>query len=136
MGAETEPRTDRHAGQRAQGGGVRAGGLPAVRIGLLGGLVGMACCVGPTVLALLGGVGAATAYAWAEQLYSGYAWGFRLSGLAVMAVLVVWTLRRRRSCSVAGVATARWRLLLAVGVAVATYAVLYGLTTLAGGYAH
>jgi hypothetical protein len=57
-----------------------------VRIGLAGGLVGMLCCVGPTVLLV-------------------------------------------------GAKAARWRLALVAGVAVATYGVLYGLTTLAGALA-
>jgi len=109
--------------------------LPAVRIGLVGGLVGMLCCVGPTVLALLGVLGAGTAYTWAVDLYGGYAWWFRLAGLAVTAGLVIWALRRRRACSLAGVRTARLRLLLVAVVAVATYLVLYGVTTLAGGLA-
>ncbi len=110
-------------------------GLPAVRIGLLGGLVGMVCCVGPTVLALLGVLSAGTAYVWAEDLYGGYAWWFRLAGLAVTVGLVVWALRRRRACSLAGARAARGRLLLVAAVAVATYLVLYGVTTLAGGLA-
>lgn len=59
--------------------------MPAVRIGL----VGMTCCVGPTVLALVGVVGAGTAYAWAERLDGGYAWWFRLGGLVVMVARVV-----------------------------------------------
>ena len=126
--AEARSRSDiRPARRRLPG---RA--LPVVRIGLLGGLVGMGCCVGPTVLALVGVLGAGTAYAWAENLYGGYAWWFRLAGLAVTVVPVVWALRRRRACSLAGARAARWRLLLVVGVAVATYLVLYAVTTLAG----
>lgn len=106
--------------------------VPAVRIGVLGGLVGMLCCVGPTVLALLGVLGAGTAYAWAKDLYGGYAWWFRLAGLVVTGGLVILALRRRRACSLAGARAARWRLLLVTGMAVATYAVLYAVTTLAG----
>lgn len=109
--------------------------LPAVRIGLAGGLVGMLCCVGPTVLALIGVVGAGTALSWADDLYGGYAWWFRLGGLAVMAGLVVWALRRRRSCSLGGVRAARWKLALMVGVGVLSYGVFYGLTAWAGTYA-
>lgn len=69
---------------------------------------------------------------WAEHLYGGYAWWFRLAGLAVTAGLAVVALRRRRSCSLAGVKAARWRLLLVLAAAVATYGVSYGLTTWAG----
>ncbi|HEY4007615.1 MAG TPA: hypothetical protein VGM60_20870 [Pseudonocardia sp.] len=110
-------------------------GLPAIRIGLVGGTVGMLCCVGPTVLALAGVLGAGTAYAWAEELYGGYAWWFRLGGLAVTVGLVVWALRRRQSCSLGGVRAGWRRLLLLVVVAVVTYLVLYAVTTLAGPFA-
>ncbi len=111
------------------GRGGRAGRFPMWRIGLTSGLVGILCCVGPTVLALLGIVGAGTAFAWATHLYDNYAWWFRLGGLAVLAVLVWVALRRRNQCSIAGVRRWRWRLLGVLAVAVATYAVLYALTT-------
>lgn len=113
----------------------KTGGLPAVRFGLLGGLTGILCCVGPTVLALLGVVGAGTAFAWATRLYDGYAWWFRLAGLAVIAVLVWVSLRRRNACSIAGLKRAQWRLVLILAVAVATYLLLYGLTTWLGTFA-
>jgi hypothetical protein len=109
--------------------------LSAVRIGLLSGLVGMFCCVGPTVLALLGLVSAATAFAWATDLYDGYAWLFRLAGLAVLGALVWWSLRRRSMCSLDGVRTARRRIAAALGIAVATYGVLYAVTTWLGTFA-
>ncbi|WP_393916653.1 hypothetical protein [Halostreptopolyspora alba] len=63
--------------------------------------MGILCCVGPTVLALLGIVSAGTAFVWATDLYDGYAWWFRLAGLAVLAGLVWWSLRRRGVCSAA-----------------------------------
>lgn len=54
--------------------------LPIWRIGIISGLVGMLCCVGPTILALVGIISAATAFAWANDLYDNYAWWFRVSG--------------------------------------------------------
>ncbi|HEX2262870.1 MAG TPA: hypothetical protein VHH52_03795 [Pseudonocardiaceae bacterium] len=36
-------------------------------MGLTGGVVGILCCTGPTVLALLGVVSAGTAFAWAPM---------------------------------------------------------------------
>jgi hypothetical protein len=77
--------------------------LPSIRIGVLAGLTGILCCVGPTVLAMVGIVGAGTAYAWANTLYDGYAWFFRLGGLLVLVVLVAWSLKRRDQCTLAGV---------------------------------
>lgn len=109
--------------------------LPVWRMGLTGGLVGILCCVGPTVLALVGLVSAGTAFAWATNLYDNYAWWFRLGGLAVLAGLVWWSLRRRDQCSVAGMRRWRWRLLAVLAVAVGTYVALYALTTWLGNFA-
>ncbi|WP_199432672.1 hypothetical protein [Qaidamihabitans albus] len=116
----SEPRTDR---------------LPVWRIGLTGGLVGILCCVGPTVLALLGIVSAGTAFAWASELYGGYAWLFRLGGLVVLALLVWRSLRRQNQCNVAGMRRRRWRLLGVAAVAVLTYLALYAFTTWLGTFA-
>ncbi|MDV6013632.1 hypothetical protein [Haloechinothrix sp. LS1_15] len=109
--------------------------LPVWRTGLAGGLVGILCCVGPTVLALLGVVSAGTAFVWATELYDGYAWWFRLAGLAVLALLVWLSLRRRDQCSVAGLRRWRWRLAGTLAVAVGTYVALYALTTWLGTFA-
>jgi uncharacterized BrkB/YihY/UPF0761 family membrane protein len=119
-GSRRRPKTDR---------------LPIWRTGLTGGLVGILCCVGPTVLSLLGIVSAGTAFAWATNLYDNYAWWFRLGGLAVLTVLVWVSLRRRNQCSVAGVRRWRWRLLGVLAVAVGTYVALYALTTWLGTFA-
>ncbi len=111
------------------------GRLPAWRIGVTGGLVGILCCVGPTLLALLGVVSAGTAFVWATDLYDNYAWWFRVAGLAVLLLLVWLALRRRNACSVAGVRSVRWRLLGVLGVAVVTYGLLYAVTTWLGTFA-
>jgi hypothetical protein len=106
--------------------------VPVWRIGVIGGVVGILCCVGPAVLALLGIVSATTAFLWATDLYDSYAWWFRLGGLLVLTVLVWIALRRRRICTLAGIRKLRRRLLGVLGVAVATYVVLYVLTTWLG----
>lgn|GEM_PF-1097537 len=107
-------------------------GLPAVRIGILGGLTGIFCCVGPTILAVFGVVSAATAFSWATNLYDNYAWWFRISGLLLMAVVIMLALRKRNQCSISGARTYRKKIFIALGVAVATYAALYALTTWLG----
>ena len=86
------------------------GRLPIWRIGITGGVVGILCCVGPTVLAMLGFISGATALAWADNLYGNYAWWFRLGGLGVLALLVWIALRRRDQCSLGGLRRLRWRL--------------------------
>ncbi|KZS84353.1 hypothetical protein B4U45_12965 [Mycobacterium persicum] len=105
------------------------GRLPIWRIGITGGLVGILCCVGPTVLAMFGIISGATALVWANNLYGNYAWWFRLSGLGVLALLVWIALRRRNQCSLGGIRRLRWRLATTLGIAVGTYAVLYAVTT-------
>jgi hypothetical protein len=114
---------------------IRQRGLPAIRIGLVAGVTGLLCCVGPTVLALLGVVSAGTAFVWATDLYDGYAWWFRAGGLLLLGGLLVWSLRRRDQCSLGGVRKTWPRLVLALGVAVGTYALLYALTTWLGTFA-
>lgn len=99
------------------------------RIGIISGLVGMLCCVGPTILALVGIISAATAFAWANDLYDNYAWWFRVSGLAVLAILVWWALRHRNRCSVNAIRRLRWRLMAVLAIAVGTYGVLSAVTT-------
>lgn len=103
--------------------------------GLSGGFVGLLCCVGPTMLALLGVISAGTAFTWSTDLYNTYAWPFRIAGLAVLGGLVWWSLHRRRACNLAGIRRWRVRLLAVLGVGVATYAALYGLTTWLGTFA-
>lgn len=103
-----------------------------MRIGVAGGVTALLCCVGPTVLALIGAVSGATALAWAHGLYNGYAWFFRLGGLVVLLLLVGWALKRRNACSLQG-ARHHWRrVALALAVAVGTYGGLYALTTWLG----
>ena len=113
----------------------QSGKIPSLKIGLMGGLVGMLCCVGPTVLAIVGVVSATTAHAWANDLYGNYAWLFRLGGLLVMAGLVAYTLKRKNQCTIEGARNSRKRIFMALGIAVGTYAFLYALTTWLGNLA-
>ncbi len=103
--------------------------LPMWRIGITSGLVGILCCVGPIVLAVLGIVSGATALAWGNNLYGNFAWWFRLGGLGVLALLVWTALRRRNQCSIGGIRRLRWRLVTVLAIAAGTYTVLYAMTT-------
>jgi hypothetical protein len=102
----------------------RQRGLPAIRIGIVAGITGLLCCVGPTVLALLGVVSAGTAFVWATDLYDGYRWWFRLAGLAVMALLV-WVVAQAQPVQ-PGRGPHRARTALAFGRSVATARSLRG----------
>lgn len=99
--------------------------------GLLAGLVGITCCVGPTVAALLGIISAASALDLANNLYGDWGWAFRLAGLAVAVAIVAVARRRARACSVAPGRLRRFVAVLAV-TGVATYGVLYAVTTWLG----
>ncbi|MEQ9324745.1 MAG: hypothetical protein RIF41_36605 [Polyangiaceae bacterium] len=109
--------------------------IPYVRIGLASGLVGMLCCVGPTILALTGVLTASVAADLANDLYGSYAWYFRGAGLLVALGLAAVTLRSRHACNIRGAMSARRKLGLMLGVAIATYAVLYAVTTWLGSFA-
>jgi hypothetical protein len=100
-----------------------------VTLGLLAGLVGISCCVGPVVMVLLGLSSVSFAISLGNTLYYGYGWYFRGAALLLAAAGVVGVLRGRRSCSLRG-ARQQWRLLLTVGVVMAAvYAALYWFTT-------
>lgn len=100
-----------------------------ILVGALAGLVGIACCVTPTALVLLGLSTVSFAISFGNTLYYQYGWYFRLAGLSVGAIGVIKILQARKSCSLRGVRQ-EWRLFVVVAVTtVVVYAALYGLTT-------
>ncbi len=101
------------------------------RHGVLAGLVGIGCCAGPTVAALLGIISASSAVSLADNLYGHWEWAFLLAGTATAATVVVTARRRARSCSLAPGRHRRFLLLVAVS-ALATYGTLYVITTALG----
>lgn len=93
------------------------------------GLAGISCCVGPTVLALLGLTSVSFAISLGNTLYYRYGWYFRGAALVLAVAGVVSLLRKRKSCTIRG-AQEQWRLLVTVVAAmVVVYAGLYWLTT-------
>lgn len=109
----------------------RAAGI----IGGVSGLVGIACCVSPVVLYLIGVASATTAVSLGNTLYYEYGWYFRGAGAIAGIVAVILYLRGRGRCDLRA-ARSSWRTLAGAGVvAVATYAALYGATTWLGSLA-
>ncbi len=109
----------------------RVGGT-GVRAGLLAGTIGILCCVGPTVAALLGLTSAAVAVDLANDLYSDWGWAFKLAG-AVTAGAAFWLARRRAgSCPVDERPNLMRFAIVLVGTGVLTYLALYALTTWLG----
>ncbi len=85
-----------------------------LRVGIVAGLAGISCCVGPTVLALLGLSSVSFAISLGNTLYYQYGWYFRGAALVLAAAGVVSLLRKRKSCTLRG-AREQWRLLVTVG---------------------
>lgn len=103
-----------------------------LRLGLLAGLVGISCCVGPTALALLGLATVSFALSLANTLYNEYGWYFRGVAIVLAAAGIVRLLRARKACTLRG-AREQWRLVLTVLVVLAvTYIALYWITTWLG----
>lgn len=98
-------------------------------VGALAGLVGIACCVTPAALVVLGLGTVSFAISLGNTLYDEYGWYFRLAGLSVATAGVIMVLRARKSCSLRGLLQQR-RLIGVVAITmVIVYAALYGLTT-------
>jgi len=99
-----------------------------VGLGGLAGLVGISCCVLPTMLAATGLSSVAFAISLGTTLYYGYGWYFRAAAL-VFAVLATFAVLRRRGTCTLRSARGQLPLFLSVGVAmIVVYAVLYALT--------
>jgi len=99
-----------------------------LKLGILAGLVGISCCVTPTVLALFGLASVSFAISVGNTLYYTYGWYFRGAALLLAVVGVVVQLRSRKACTLRG-ARDQWRLLLTVAIVmVAVYLSLYWVT--------
>ncbi len=98
------------------------------RLGAIAGLVGISCCVGPTVLALLGLSTVSFAISLGNTLYYGYGWYFRGAALVLAVLGVVGILRGRKACSLRGARAQRKLLLTVLFMMIAVYWFLYGLT--------
>lgn len=111
----------------------RRDGVPMDRsgltLGVLAGLVGIACCASPVALVLLGLSSVSFALSLGNTLYYEYGWYFRGAAILLAAAGVVGILRGRKSCSLRGLRE-QWRLLFTVILSmVLIYAVLYWLTS-------
>lgn len=98
-------------------------------LGVLAGAIGLGCCVYPVVLVLLGISSATSAVALGTRLFTEWGWAFKLAGgaFAAAALLVQW--RKARACSIDRrprfARNAAWL----IGSGLATYGVLYVVTT-------
>lgn len=110
----------------------KAGPSPrGVVAGLIAGVVGIGCCVGPAVAALTGITSAAVAIDVADSLYPEWRWAFKLAGLGLGGLAIGLTLRSRRRCGSRRLGLLRYSMIVAV-TGLATYGAIYGLTTWLG----
>lgn len=101
----------------------------------ISGLIGIGCCVYPVALVLLGLSSAAAAVDLATVLFEEWGWAFKSAG-AASALAALWIQRRRaRACPVDARPSLLRNALWILAIAVATYAVFYGLTTWLGSIA-
>ena len=101
-------------------------------LGIVAGLIGISCCVGPTVLALLGLSSVSFAISLSNTLYYEYGWYFRGAAVVLGALGVIGLLRARKSCTLRGTRQ-QWRLFLTVAATmVVVYVALAWLTTWLG----
>jgi hypothetical protein len=104
-------------------------------LGAIAGLIGIGCCVYPVVLVLLGLSSAAVAVDLANVLFDEWGWAFKSAGVA-SALAALWIQRRRaHACPVDARPTLLRNALWISAIAVATYAVVYGLTAWLGSLA-
>jgi len=101
--------------------------------GLIAGIIGIGCCVGPAVAALTGITSAAVAIDAANSLYSEWGWAFKLAGLIAGGVAIGLSLKARRRCRTRPLGIGRYALIVVV-TGLVTYGALYGLTTWLGGF--
>lgn len=102
----------------------------SVVTGLAAGVIGISCCVGPAVAALIGVTSAAVAIDVATDLYNNWGWAFRGVGLVFAGMVVAVSLKRRRACGAEPRAVRNIAIVAVTGVA--TYVSLYGATTWLG----
>ncbi len=64
-------------------------------------LVASLCCLSPVILVALGLGSASFAASLADVFYGQYSWAFRITGLVLLAISLLWYFRRRRGiCTV------------------------------------
>jgi hypothetical protein len=102
-----------------------------VAAGLIAGIIGIGCCVGPAVVALTGITSAAVAIDTANSLYSQWGWAFKLAGFGAGGVAIAFALGSRRRCRTRPLGISRYALIVVI-TGLATYGTLYGVTTWLG----
>ncbi len=84
------------------------------------------CCLTPVVIVLFGLGSVSLAASLADTLYGTYAWAFRIAGLALLGLSLIWYLRREKGiCTLDEAKRRRNEVLNIVGIALAVGVVGY-----------
>ena len=76
------------------------------------------CCLTPVVIVLFGLGSVSLAASLADTLYGTYKWGFRIAGLILLGLSLVWYLRREKGiCTIDEAKRRRNEILNVVGIA-------------------
>jgi hypothetical protein len=102
---------------------------------VIAGLIGIGCCVYPVALVLLGLSSAVAAVDLANVLLDEWGWAFKSAGVVFALAALRIQRRRARACPVDVRPTLTRNAVWIAAIAVATYAVVYGLTTWLGSLA-
>ncbi len=80
-------------------------------------VVASLCCLTPVIIVLFGLGSVSLAASLADTLYGTYAWAFRIAGLALLALSLVWYLRREKGiCTIDEAKRRRNEILNIVGI--------------------
>lgn len=89
-------------------------------------VVASLCCLMPVVIVLFGLGSVSLAASLADTLYGTYAWVFRIAGLALLGLSIVWYLRREKGiCTLDEAKRRRNEILNIVGIAITVGVVGY-----------
>jgi peptidoglycan/LPS O-acetylase OafA/YrhL len=95
------------------------------------GFVGLGCCVGPAIAALVGVISATVAVDLATDLYKDWGWAFKLVAACLGIVAVLVAKRKAVKCSIAQPRIGRLIATLVL-TGLVTYGALYAVTTRLG----
>ena len=80
-------------------------------------VVASLCCLTPVIIVLFGLGSVSLAASLADTLYGTYAWAFRIAGLALLVLSLVWYLRREKGiCTIDEAKRRRNEILNIVGI--------------------
>mgnify|MGYP001595922016 CR=1 FL=1 len=80
-------------------------------------VVASLCCLAPVIIVLFGLGSVSLAASLADTLYGTYAWAFRIVGLALLALSLIWYLRREKGiCTIDDAKRRRNEILNIVGI--------------------